>query len=146
MPVGDLNVAVGTFLELDGSPKSGSVVTVMKYIDYKTAPQNLVALDSTLVKFHPNNSLIVAPGFLKSSQTLTLMFKSENIADGYTQTVCKVLNIINKAPNLVGPLNITVSVRNTTSTTPLNETEFAMVIVDPEGNPNINITYLNITI
>ena len=118
----------------------------MQYIDYKTAPLNEVALDNTYVKFHPNNSLIVAPGFLKNSQTLTLRIKTENPVDGYTQTVCKVLNIINKAPTLTGPLNIAVSVRNTTSTTPLNETEFAIVIVDPEGNPNINITYLNLTI
>jgi hypothetical protein len=118
----------------------------MQYIDYKTAPLNEVALDNTYVKFHPNNSLIVAPGFLKSPQTLALRIKTEKIVEGYTQTVCKVLNIINKAPTLTGPLNITVSVRNTTSTTPLNETEFVMVIVDPEGNPNLNITYLNLTI
>ena len=87
----------------------------------------------------------MAPGFLKSSQTLKLKIKTVEIVDGYTETVCKALNIINQAPTLIEPLNIAVSVRDT-SKTPLDETEFAMVIDDPEGNPTLNITYLNLTI
>jgi hypothetical protein len=55
------------------------------------------------------------------------------------------LNIINKAPTFAGPLSITVSVRDTT-TTPLNETEFAMDIIDPEGNPSLNINNVDLTI
>jgi hypothetical protein len=82
---------------------------------------------------------------LNRSQSLKLKIKTVSIVDGYTQTLCMPLNIINEAPTLAGPLSITVSVRDTT-TSPLNETEFAMNIIDPEGNPNVNITNVDLTI